>query len=266
MASLLEVVVVVAMPVLFLMDLSLSTNNGGRVEATWCMTKSDASDQALQTALDYACGARADCAPIQSSGLCYLPNTLQSHVSYAFNSYYQRRGNAPGSCDFSDTATVTRTDPSYGFVKKIQAGYSYHKSKCRTAATWGDCQINSAKTWGPLACELARHAVVHKVNDWVFFHGDLLPHHVTFGIERMNREVSNWMGGLNERDDSPKTFFIATKGYNSVVWNHLYSRDISDLNGHQINQIQSILEGSVQVLGAKAMWWGTYRSQSYIQL
>ncbi|KAI8002183.1 PLASMODESMATA CALLOSE-BINDING PROTEIN 3 [Camellia lanceoleosa] len=114
MASLLEVVVVVAMPVLFLMGLSLSTNNGGGVEATWCVTRSEASDQALQTALDYACGAGADCAPIQSSGLCYLPNTLQSHASYAFNSYYQRRGNAPGSCDFSGTATVAGTDPSYG--------------------------------------------------------------------------------------------------------------------------------------------------------
>ncbi|CAL5416704.1 unnamed protein product [Camellia sinensis] len=114
MASLLEVVVVVAMPVLFLMGLSLSTNNGGGVEATWCVTRSEASDQALQTALDYACGAGADCAPILSSGLCYLPNTLQSHASYAFNSYYQRRGNAPGSCDFSGTATVAGTDPSYG--------------------------------------------------------------------------------------------------------------------------------------------------------
>ena len=30
---------------------------------------------------------------------------------------------------------------------------------------------------GPLACELARHAVVLKVNDWLFCHGGLLPRH-----------------------------------------------------------------------------------------
>jgi len=30
---------------------------------------------------------------------------------------------------------------------------------------------------GPLACELARHAVVLKINDWVFCHGGLLPRH-----------------------------------------------------------------------------------------
>jgi len=30
---------------------------------------------------------------------------------------------------------------------------------------------------GPLACELARHPVILKVDDWVFCHGGLLPHH-----------------------------------------------------------------------------------------
>lgn len=80
--------------------------------ANWCVARSDASDQALQTALDYACWAGADCAPILTNGLCFLPNTLIAHASYAFNSYFQRKNMAPGSCDFSGTATVAKTDPS----------------------------------------------------------------------------------------------------------------------------------------------------------
>ena len=80
--------------------------------ATWCVARSDASDQALQTALDYACWAGADCAPILTNGLCFLPNTLIAHASYAFDSYFQRKNMAPGSCDFSGTATVAKTDPS----------------------------------------------------------------------------------------------------------------------------------------------------------
>ncbi|KAI3450285.1 hypothetical protein Pfo_006950 [Paulownia fortunei] len=106
---------------------------------------------------------------------------------------------------------------------------------------------------GPLASELARHAVVLKVNDWVFCHGGLLPHHVEYGIERMNTEVSYWMKGLSMDDDYPRIPFIATRGYDSVVWSRLYSRETSDLENYQINQIQSILRETLQAVGAKAM-------------
>ncbi|XP_006349922.1 PLASMODESMATA CALLOSE-BINDING PROTEIN 3-like [Solanum tuberosum] len=85
-----------------------------RTKATWCVVRSDASYQALQRGLDYACSYGADCSPIQSTGLCYLPNTIQNHASYAFNSYYQRNNMAPGSCQFAGTATFAKTDPSYG--------------------------------------------------------------------------------------------------------------------------------------------------------
>ncbi|WVZ23348.1 hypothetical protein V8G54_001892 [Vigna mungo] len=86
----------------------------GQGTASWCVARSDASNDALQTALDYACGAGADCLPLQAEGLCFLPNTIQAHASYAFNSYYQRRARAPGSCDFAGTATIATSDPSYG--------------------------------------------------------------------------------------------------------------------------------------------------------
>lgn len=88
--------------------------NGQGGSASWCVVRSDASFNALQTALDYACGAGADCLPLQPDGLCFLPNTIQAHASYAFNSYYQKRARAPGSCEFSGTATIAQSDPSYG--------------------------------------------------------------------------------------------------------------------------------------------------------
>ncbi|KAK7318945.1 hypothetical protein RJT34_03654 [Clitoria ternatea] len=86
----------------------------GAGSGSWCVARSDASNQALQTALDYACGAGADCLPLQSEGLCFLPNTIQAHASYAFNSFYQKKARAPGSCDFAGTATIAQSDPSYG--------------------------------------------------------------------------------------------------------------------------------------------------------
>ena len=53
----------------------------------------------------------------------------------------------------------------------------------------------------------------------------------------MNREVSHWMRGLTENDNDRPIPFIATRGYDSVVWNRLYSQDISDFSGYQNNQV-----------------------------
>lgn len=53
----------------------------------------------------------------------------------------------------------------------------------------------------------------------------------------MNREVSEWMRGFSDTDSHSELPFIATKGYDSVVWNRLYSRDISDLYEYQIDQV-----------------------------
>ncbi|KAG9439419.1 hypothetical protein H6P81_019584 [Aristolochia fimbriata] len=80
----------------------------------WCVCRTDLSDSALQKTLDYACGAGADCKPILQSGACFQPNTVKAHCSYAANSYFQNKGQSPGSCDFSGTATVVQTDPSSG--------------------------------------------------------------------------------------------------------------------------------------------------------
>ncbi|KAK7379649.1 hypothetical protein VNO80_05113 [Phaseolus coccineus] len=83
---------------------------------SWCVAKIGVSEEALQRALDSACGGDggADCTPIQPNGLCFTPNTLQAHASYAFNSFYQRNARASNACLFNGASTVAQTDPSYG--------------------------------------------------------------------------------------------------------------------------------------------------------
>ncbi|XP_010546204.1 PREDICTED: PLASMODESMATA CALLOSE-BINDING PROTEIN 1-like [Tarenaya hassleriana] len=85
----------------------------GHSSATWCVCKTGLSDSVLQKTVDYACGNGADCYPTHPKGPCFNPDTVRAHCNYAVNSFFQRKGQAPGTCDFTGTATPTNTDPSY---------------------------------------------------------------------------------------------------------------------------------------------------------
>ncbi|WCJ22123.1 Carbohydrate-binding X8 domain superfamily protein [Euphorbia peplus] len=80
--------------------------------ATYCICKDSVGDQQLQKAIDYACGAGADCTPILQNGACFQPNTIKDHCSYAVNSYFQRKGQGVGTCDFSQTAVTSNAPPA----------------------------------------------------------------------------------------------------------------------------------------------------------
>ncbi|KAJ3669994.1 hypothetical protein LUZ60_010318 [Juncus effusus] len=87
---------------------------------TWCVAHPSATQSNLQIALDWACGPGSiDCAALKPGGPCFQPNTLFSHASFAFNSYYQQNGNSDIACNFGGTATVTKRDPSYASCKYL---------------------------------------------------------------------------------------------------------------------------------------------------
>uniref|UniRef100_A0A3Q7F792 X8 domain-containing protein n=1 Tax=Solanum lycopersicum TaxID=4081 RepID=A0A3Q7F792_SOLLC len=82
---------------------------------TYCIAMDGVDKRTMQAALDWACGpGRANCSEIQPGESCYQPNDVKNHASYAFDSYYQKEGGSPSSCDFKGVAMITTTDPSHG--------------------------------------------------------------------------------------------------------------------------------------------------------
>lgn len=114
---------------------NVTSSNG-----TWCIASSTASELDLQNALDWACGAgNVDCSAVQPSQPCYQPDTLVSHASYAFNSYYQMNGATDVACSFGGTGVKTTDDPSYDNCiyptsGKTSSGSSSISSSSPTAA------------------------------------------------------------------------------------------------------------------------------------
>ncbi|KAG4116707.1 hypothetical protein ERO13_D12G185100v2 [Gossypium hirsutum] len=105
---------------LLILAITAGHSTGGAT-GKWCACKDGVGDGNLQKTLDYACGNGADCNPIRSNGPCYNPNTVKAHCNYAVNSYFQKKGQGQGSCEFAGTAAITTTDPS-------SAGCSYPSS------------------------------------------------------------------------------------------------------------------------------------------
>ncbi|WOH01480.1 hypothetical protein DCAR_0520864 [Daucus carota subsp. sativus] len=166
--------------------------------------------------------------------------------------------------DFLEYLNDCEHDWEEAFVSWASISKSWKKDRKMSQSQWGPWNLVKRqkgviarsvlfRPGGPLASELSRHPVVLKVNDWLFCHGGLLPHHAAYGIERLNDEVSTWMRGLSESDDDQQLPFIATRGYDSVVWNRLYSQDLGELEDYEIDQIQSILEETLHAVGAKGM-------------
>lgn len=88
--------------------LGMSTHSS----ATYCVCKEGGDDNTYQKTIDYACGTLADCTPIVENGPCYEPDTVKSHCDYAVNSYFQKSGQVPDSCNFNGVAAAVNALPT----------------------------------------------------------------------------------------------------------------------------------------------------------
>ncbi len=95
---------------------------------------------------------------------------------------------------------------------------------------------------GPFALKLANYNVVLVLGDNVFVHGGLLPMHIEYGIDRMNRETKAWLRGESEAPE-----FL--RGSKSPVWLRLYSRDADEDAARTLHETLALIPAKRLLMG-----------------
>ncbi|CAN0891721.1 Shewanella-like protein phosphatase 2 [Linum grandiflorum] len=86
-------------------------------------------------------------------------------------------------------------------------------------------RIAALQPGGPVSTRfLTKNQTVVVVGDSVFVHGGLLSHHVEYGLERINDEVRDWIGGSRSASSSSSAPSYC-KGRDAVVWLRRFSEE-----------------------------------------
>ena len=95
---------------------------------------------------------------------------------------------------------------------------------------------------GPYAHLLAQRQVILRVGDILFVHGGVLPDHVTYGIDLINRETQAWLRGEADRPG-------VLQGSDSPQWTRLYSDEPDSQACEVLTEVLSGLEATRIVMG-----------------
>jgi len=77
---------------------------------------------------------------------------------------------------------------------------------------------------GPYARQIAAFPVVLKIRDTVFVHGGVVPRWASYGVERINQEVRQWLLGKGPEPDSA----LGVDDGDRVMWTRQFSSNVDD--------------------------------------
>jgi len=103
-------------------------------------------------------------------------------------------------------------------------------------------RVAAFRPGGPFALLLAERPVVLILGGNVFVHGGVLPMHLEYGIDRLNREVRNWLLGKGE----PPAFIHTSK---SPTWTRNYSDEVDTTDCLQLAEVLERLGAERMVVG-----------------
>ena len=95
---------------------------------------------------------------------------------------------------------------------------------------------------GPYARRIAELPVVLTLGETVFVHGGVVPRWARYGVERINREVRDWLLGKTDEPDSA----LGVDDGDRVMWTRQFSAGVTSADC-------ALLEESLKILGARRM-------------
>jgi len=178
-----------------------------------------------------------------------LLRELDKQARHHGGTVYMLNGNHESLNVAGDFRYVT---PGAFWESAMAAGLSEEEARSNNEAIL-QARWSLYRPGGVMAKELSRNPTVLVVNnEIVFAHGGLLPHHVSYGVQRINDEVARWMKGADCSDgSSPSPPFTAMGDSNSVMWNRTFGKERCSPYDRMHMKMQ--LDATLDQLGAKAM-------------
>jgi hypothetical protein len=96
---------------------------------------------------------------------------------------------------------------------------------------------------GPYALKLAKHLTVALVGDSLFAHGGVLPAHVDYGLDRINRESQDFLAGRS------RALPRALSAEDAPVWTRFYGGDVDEATCEVLGRVLAQVGAKRLVVG-----------------
>ncbi len=103
-------------------------------------------------------------------------------------------------------------------------------------------RVAAFRPGGPYAMLLAEHNTILMIGDNLFVHGGVLPSHLDYGLEKLNREIQWWLAG-----EGPAPEEIHTS--KSPTWTRIYSNEPDEDSCLTLDEVLTRLGAARMIVG-----------------
>jgi hypothetical protein len=121
-------------------------------------------------------------------------------------------------------------------------GLDLNDPRLRFLPPWQHARGAALMAGGPYARRLAEFPVILMLGETIFVHGGVVPRWASYGIERINEDVKQWLLGNTPEPDSS----LRVDDSDRAMWTRQFSSNVSARDC-------ALLDESLQILGAKRM-------------